>query len=326
MSNLMKKVHNPGAVLVLLLMGLLLVIVGCSGDDGEDGAVGPMGPQGEPGDDGQDGQPGPTGPIYWQSEYAASTTYVEGDAVSYQGSAYICTVSTQGHLPTNSAYWDLLAQAGEADVWDGGDVLGQAIFRAGADFIAGTSVDFTGANVSGLPTWSGGEVTGSAIFQEAVVCQDTLYAANRVVFEDLSQQIRWLDGPGGITRARLNGDLLRFEASDGANVVDINGGESGSIDLWGSQTNSEVHMVATNGGDARIQLDSDSVYDAVYIAAKEDEGGCGIIELKNAAGSVTIEFDGCTGRLTARDSSGRATIELDPESGNIYYTGEMVKK
>lgn len=318
-------------VLACALAVFLLVIVG-GGCEGPVGPEGPQGEQGEPGDDGQDGQPGPvgaTGPIYWQGEYDAGVSYDEGDAVSYLGSAYICTSPADaGDLPTDDSFWDLLAQAGEADVWDGGDVLGQANFLAGVDFAAGTDVDFSGAAVSGLDPWNGGVVTERTTFQEAVACQDTLYAANRVLFEDVASQVRWINGPGGSRCASMNGELLIFESMVGAGerVAQISGGESGGLELWSSQTDSEVHLAATNGGDARVQLTSHSVENAVDIRADESQDGCGVIELKNADGTVTIEFNGCTGKLRTMDSRGRVTIELDPEAGNIYYTGELVRK
>jgi hypothetical protein len=42
--------------------------------------------------------------------YNGATAYLVGDSVSYQGSSYIALAATTGNLPTNTAYWQLLAQ------------------------------------------------------------------------------------------------------------------------------------------------------------------------------------------------------------------------
>jgi hypothetical protein len=47
------------------------------------------------------------------------------DAVSYNGSSYICKLASTGNLPTNTTYWDLLAQQG-ASGSGAGDVVGPA--------------------------------------------------------------------------------------------------------------------------------------------------------------------------------------------------------
>lgn len=45
--------------------------------------------------------------------YDSGTAYIRDDLVTYQGSAYICNVPTQGNLPTEAAYWGLLVQKGD---------------------------------------------------------------------------------------------------------------------------------------------------------------------------------------------------------------------
>ena len=41
----------------------------------------------------------------FKGEYKASTAYVLGDAVVYQGNLYYAKASTTGNLPTNTTYW-----------------------------------------------------------------------------------------------------------------------------------------------------------------------------------------------------------------------------
>ena len=39
-----------------------------------------------------------------------------------------------------------------------------------------------------------------------------------------------------------------------------------------------------------------------------------------------FNFDACSGDLVIRNSVGEVTIELDAETGNIYYSGELIKR
>ena len=50
--------------------------------------------------------------INWLGEYDDLTPYVIGDSVSYQGSSYVAMQPTTGNDPSYTAYWQLLAAAG----------------------------------------------------------------------------------------------------------------------------------------------------------------------------------------------------------------------
>lgn len=43
--------------------------------------------------------------------YSAATQYSKLDVVTYEGSAYAATQSTKGNAPTNTTYWQMLADA-----------------------------------------------------------------------------------------------------------------------------------------------------------------------------------------------------------------------
>lgn len=90
-------------------------LVAQKGDKGDTGPQGPQGPQGPAGADGLD--------ITWRGEYNNSTSYNVNDAVSYNGSSYICKLASTGNLPTDTTYWDLMAQKGQ-DGTGSGDVVG----------------------------------------------------------------------------------------------------------------------------------------------------------------------------------------------------------
>lgn len=55
--------------------------------------------------------------IQWKWAYVWSTNYVINDAVSYNGSTYVCIAPTLGNIPTNVIYWDLMAKKGSDGGW-----------------------------------------------------------------------------------------------------------------------------------------------------------------------------------------------------------------
>lgn len=68
------------------------------------------------------------GQLKWQGTYNASTEYNIDDMVQYDGSSYVCVALSYGNLPTNTGFWNLVAQGGTdgaagADGSDGADGL-----------------------------------------------------------------------------------------------------------------------------------------------------------------------------------------------------------
>ncbi len=45
--------------------------------------------------------------------YSGGTAYSVGDSVSYNGSSYVCITASTGNLPTDTAYWQLVASKGD---------------------------------------------------------------------------------------------------------------------------------------------------------------------------------------------------------------------
>jgi len=99
----------------------------------------------------------------WKGTYNASTAYTVDDVVEYNGSSYVCKLASTGNLPTNTTYFDTMAQAGTNGT-DGTDLTstlttqGDILYRDGSGLQrlgAGTSGQFlktqgTGAN----PVWA----------------------------------------------------------------------------------------------------------------------------------------------------------------------------
>lgn len=78
---------------------------------GMTGPQGPIGPIGNTGPPGPQGEPG----MAWTGLWSATTAYVVGDAVEYNGSAYVRKVAgtTPGNPATDTTNWDLLAAKGD---------------------------------------------------------------------------------------------------------------------------------------------------------------------------------------------------------------------
>jgi hypothetical protein len=80
------------------------VSIGVQGPQGVEGPVGPAGPV------------GPVGPagLEWQGSWVSGTSYVEDDAVGYDGASWFCILATSGTTAPNlaTANWALLASQG----------------------------------------------------------------------------------------------------------------------------------------------------------------------------------------------------------------------
>ena len=86
---------------------------GPKGDTGEQGDVGPQGEQGE------QGPPGVDALWNWSGAYSAGPQYQEGDIVTYEGGTYRrnnFSNSAMGFIPTNTTYWEYVAEKGDQGV------------------------------------------------------------------------------------------------------------------------------------------------------------------------------------------------------------------
>jgi len=76
----------------------------------------PSGPQGEQGIEGPAGPPGPVGPagLEWKGSWSSGFSYVEDDAVGYNGASWFCILATSGTTAPNldPTHWALLASQG----------------------------------------------------------------------------------------------------------------------------------------------------------------------------------------------------------------------
>jgi len=163
---------------------LVFVVKGDKGETGETGATGAKGDKGDKGDTGSQGIQGIQGiqgatgaagangtdgedgtSFTWENAYVTETAYTPNDVVSYNGSSYICKLASTGNLPTNTTYWDLMAQAGE-------DGETYTLPTAAADTLGGIKVGARLTITDGVlaaDVQAGGDVTAAAVIADNAI-------------------------------------------------------------------------------------------------------------------------------------------------------------
>jgi hypothetical protein len=88
----------------------LLAQEGATGPAGNNGPTGPTGPSSTAGSNGTNGATGSLSPV---TAYNPGATYSQGSVVFYLGSTYQSSANTNvSNVPTNGAFWTLIAQQG----------------------------------------------------------------------------------------------------------------------------------------------------------------------------------------------------------------------
>lgn len=94
--------------------------------------------------------------INWLGAYAGATNYVPNDAVSYNGSSYICIANSTANLPTDTDFWEPMALKGDtgaagAPGADGDDGAPGADGSDGAPGLDGDPINWRGAYNGATP-------------------------------------------------------------------------------------------------------------------------------------------------------------------------------
>ncbi len=139
--------------------------------------------------------------LNWKGAYNAGTAYAIDDVVSYNGSSYIAKTATTGNLPTVTANWDIMSQAGTngtngTDVGTTITTQGDILYRDGSGLqrlAAGTNGQVlttggTGAN----PSWTtvSGDLSNSGSTQNVYkhVLSST-YETNSTSYQDTGMDL-----------------------------------------------------------------------------------------------------------------------------------------
>jgi len=199
---------------------------------GDTGATGSQGIQGDKG-------------LNWQNAWT-SQNYVVDDAVEYQGSAYMCHTNTvSSEVPTDTNYWDLLAQKGDTGSTGSQGIQGDT----GAQGSQGIQGD------KGL-TWQGTWVSQNYVVDDAVEYLGSAYICilNTISSENPSNATYWdLLAQKGDTGATGSQGIQGVPGNDGSNGTN---GTDGKTVLNGTV------VPTTEGvdGDFYIRTDTDEIY------------------------------------------------------------------
>lgn len=68
--------------------------------------------------------------IAWKGEWDNTTAYIVQDGVEYQGSSYISIQDGTNHLPTDTAYWQLVSEKGDQGIQGIQGIPGVAVIDA----------------------------------------------------------------------------------------------------------------------------------------------------------------------------------------------------
>lgn len=155
--------------------------------------------------------------LNWKGAYNAGTAYAIDDVVSYNGSSYVAKTATTGNLPTVTANWDIMSQAGTngtngTNGTDVGTVIttqGDILYRDGSglqrlpkgtagqvlQMNSGATAPEYGTVSSDYVKLAKGAVTSDASYLEINgYFNDSIYHCYKVFIEN----IRWQNGGGDV--------------------------------------------------------------------------------------------------------------------------------
>lgn len=309
--------------------------VGDTGATGPAGATGATGATGAAGATGATGSAGAAGQGYtWRGTYAGGTTYAAYDTVSYNGSTYVCILTSTGNLPTNATYFSPVALKGNDGVgsgtvtstsFTGGLISVATATTTPALSVAGTSGGipyFSASNAwasSGALTANGVVLGGGAGSAPTVTSADstTTHALFATAGAPSFRAIAGSDIP------TLNQSTSGTAAGLSATLAVASGGTGTASTLTGLVRGSASAMTATElSGDVTT-----SGSNAVTIAA--NAVGSSKMAVVNTRRTCTIDNDAQSATaLTAAQFSGHCVIpaaativEVDVMGGTQTLSG-----
>lgn len=108
--------------------------------------------------------------LTWRGAYNGSTAYSPFDLVSYLGSSYVCIVVSTGNLPTNTSFWNIVAQAGASGTTFGVQTVNS--LTGNVTISGGQNVSVTQVGQTVLISASGTGGGGGSTFPWTVVQED----------------------------------------------------------------------------------------------------------------------------------------------------------
>ena len=218
---------------------------GIQGITGDTGIAGSNGDTGLQGDTGVQGDTGAESQISWYGGWSASTTYILGDAVENNGSAYISTSAVNlNHEPPNITYWDVWVEKGDTGTFSGTVTADIELNDYHVVYKNAPSTDLlsSGVIISGSVSASATEI-GNPLYMNSTGQFDLASASTIVLAPCIGMA---LQSGSGVKNILLNG-VLRNDAWDWVT------GASGSGMIYLSITTGSLTQTKPNATDNVIQ-------------------------------------------------------------------------
>ena len=241
-----------------------------------------------------------SGIVNFRGAYNGATAYVVDDSVSYNGSSYVCIADSTGNLPTNTAFWQLLAEKGNIGATGATGEKGlnwQGAWNSGAAYVIDDAVEYDGT---------------------AYVCiaGNTNHAPTEVAFWEILAS---------------KGEMGDTGATGATGATGSKGAQWRGA--WSGATAYAVDDVVESGGSAYICTVAHTNHvppNASYwdlMASKGDTGATGAAGADGADG-LGVPAGGDTGQVLAKVSGADNDTEwVDPSGGigilDVYGIGDL---
>lgn len=242
---------------------------GEKGDVGEKGETGEIGETGDTGEKGDKGEKGES--LVWKGNWTSGISFQKNDIVSYQGSSYICTSTTQT-IPTNTNNWDLITAKGQqgekGDRGDTGDTGSKGDKGSKGDTgdtgpkgdtgsqgdstlaTAAASVAAAEAGIATVAATTAATAAGNAA-TAATAAANSALAANQTVSQFTAEYGPTIDNLERITQYQNTyPNVTNFSSS-----LEVNGNTvvSGSLDVDGrTSIGTSIGNIKVNGSNVQI--------------------------------------------------------------------------
>lgn len=254
---------------------------------------------------------GPSGDIIWRGTWV-SGNYTINDAVSYNGSSYVCHTSTiSNDLPTDITYWNVLASKGDTGATGDSGATGQGVPIGGTAGQVLSKIDGTDYNTewvtsSGYVSGPASAVSGNVVTFDGItgkLIQDsglTLSGTNTgdQVASGVTYTDTYFTGASEVQSAIDNNFVLASGAATLADGLEtsLNGGTTGQVLTKDSATDGDYSWATPSGGGGSVYTSAQyydgtggtSVNATTYVTIPMATADFEDADYSNTAGVVTI--------------------------------------
>lgn len=248
--------------------------------------------------------------------YNGDTIYIAGDSVSYDGKSYVAIQPTQGNLPTNTTYWQLLCEGGGSgsstflELTDTPSAYKSQALKVVRVNSGENALEFFDIPASGMEnpmTTAGDIIYGGADGTPTRLGKGT--ASQVLKMNSGATAPEWADESGGgmTDPMTTRGDIIYRDASAPARLAK---GASGTVLTMGA--NDPTWAVP-------FSQTTQTLTDGATVSWDASAGSCGILTLggNRALANMTNAIAGRTYTLIVKqDGTGSRTLSY----GNQYFT------